>query len=207
MAGSKSNLEAAELIAASGRSYAEIAAYLTRELGREVKHYQVGRMKTGPRQVVSDEMDALRRLAAQPADSPEFSPRLTPSGEAVPLYGTKGGTGGLRLAEEYRVGIAPIHPAQRGSLSAFAFIQPDDKFGDRLRRGDIGYAIRNQAPVAGEACLIEPKTGDAFAREYLREDDNTLFVAELSPKRAEVKIPRREIAALYVVVGATFGRR
>lgn len=201
--------EVSRIVQASGLTHGAIAAQLSAALGRTIKPYVIGRIINGERAVAADEMDAMRRLS--PLDgigetTQRVVPQLTEHSDAVPLYGAAGKAGArLRLSEEFRVGVSPIHPAQRGFRSAFSFIQPDDSLGDLLRKGHIGHVVRDLPPIPGIPCFIELENGDAIARVYLREDANTLFVEVLKPKRAEERLAWRDVKAVHRIVGVTFG--
>lgn len=212
--GRKRNEEVEQLLERVGLTHAEAAAILTNKLGRVVKGYHIGRTISGDRQPAVDEMDALRELGARYDDGGQPSqarrvetPLLTDTGDRVPLYGADhAGDNALRLTEEFRVGVVPIHPAQRGSKSALAFVMNDETLGDRLRLGDIGYAIRGWRPVVGQPCLVERKDLDAVARIYEGRDGSTLFLSQLKPAK-QVTMPLRDVFAVHAVVGSTFGPR
>lgn len=202
--------EVTQIVEAAGLGHGPIAAFLTQTLGRVVKPYVIGRILSGERAVSADEMDAFRRLLQAPAGVGEsvvaFTPQLTEHSDRVPLYSATGRSGGkLRLSEEYRVGVTAIHPSQKGYRSAFSFIQPDDKLGDLLRKGHIGHVVRDLPPVPGLPCLVEREDGEAYARIYVGEDTNTLFLKALKPKEAEERVPLREVKACNRIVGVTYG--
>lgn len=162
-------------------------------------------MISGVRPVQHDEMDALRELAAAPTTEPPAAPRLVESGDSVPLFGYANAAGAtLRLNEDQRVGVVPIHPAQHGSRGAFAFIVFGDSVSPRLEHGDVAYAIRNLIPVRDKPVLIEMKGGDAQVKIYVRQDANTVFVRELQPKVREFPVALRDVSAMHRVVGSTF---
>lgn len=203
------NAEVAAIVEASGLSHAEVAVAITRATGRPIKSYVIGRMISGERLVKSDEMDALRALAETPGlrEAPaRFTPQLTEHSEVVPLFSAAGGPGGkLRLGEEFRVGVSPIHPSQRGYRSAFNVIQPDDRLGDLVRKGYTAHVVRDLPPVPGLPCLVEKEDGEAIVRIYAGEDANTLFLKVLKPKEADERLPWREVKAVHRVTGVTFG--
>ena len=201
------NEEVSRLISQTGRTQKQVAEYLTRRLGRNVEHYDVSRMATGARKVVSDEMDALRELAATPAAEPA-APDMTGTGDAIPLFGYANAAGAtLRINEDQRVGVVPIRPAQIGSRYAYAFICFGDSVSPRLNDGEIGYANRGQRPIKGQLTVVRMINGDALVKFYDRQDAQTLFLTQLNPKdQKELKIALRDVEALDAVVGASFGR-
>jgi hypothetical protein len=204
------NTEIEQILETVGLTHAQAAEILTTKLGRPMKGYHIGRTIKGERQPAVDEMDALRELllAQPPQPGPARkvdAPLLTDTGERVPLYrADHAGDNGLRLTEEFRVGVVPVHPAQRGSKSALAFVMNDETLGDRLRLGDIGYAIRGWPPVPGQPCLVERKDLDAVARIYEGRDGSTLFLSQLKPPK-QMSMPLRDVAAVHVIVGSAFG--
>lgn len=204
------NDEVARILERAGMSHTDVAAYLTNKLGREVRHYHVGRTVSGERRPAVDEMDALRELGRRFEGSPaalraETAPQLTDAGDVIPLFAvSQANDHMLRLTEEFRVGVVPIHPAQRGSKSALAFVMFDDALGDRLRLGDIGYAIRGWQPVIGQPCMVERNDGDWLVKIYEGKDANTLFLSQLKPAK-KISLPLREVFAAHAIVGSTFG--
>lgn len=208
MAGAKD--EAQRLIAASGRSQGEIAADLSARLGRDIRNHTVSRIASGGREPKADELDALRALygreGATISAPPATVARLTGSAETVPLYVVKGGVGGsLRLSEEHMVGVAPIHPSQRGSIEPFAFIMPDDRLADRIQRGDIAYVQRNRPPVnEGEFCLVEFNDGRFEPWCFGHVDEQTLFVSASKGKMKKT-IALRDVVVIHRISGVTFG--
>lgn len=202
------NIEVEELIRASGQNQTEIAAYLTRTLGEPYRSYHVSRMVSGDRKVVSNEMDALRDLVGGVAEAAaSFTPALSETSEFVPLFGYANAAGGsLRINEDLRIGVVPIHPAQRGSRQSYAFICFGDSVSPRLNHGETGYAVRNHAPFKGQLCVVRFTNGDALVKFYAGQDERTLFLRQLQPKGSEeLRFPLRDIEALDAVVGASFG--
>lgn len=206
--------EAARLIAASGLNQTELAAELTNRLKRTVKSYTVSRIVSGDRQPKADELDALRAIAGEPraergATQPSIAarvPRLTESAEVIPLYGAAAGPGGsLRLGEANLLGSVPVHPAQKGANEPFAFVVPDNRLADRLLKGEVAFALKHRQPFHGQMCLVEMKDGGALPYIYDREDDHTLFVRVKSPKVQELRVALKDVTAIHVIVGATFG--
>lgn len=201
---SPQTIEFARLVKESERSQKDIADYLTRRLGGDFKHYQVSRWASGAVKVPVEIMDAMRELARQPAESPPVVPALEPTSDVVPLFGFANAAGStLRLNEDQRVGVVPIHPAQRGSRSAFAVEIFGDSLSPMLHHGDIAYAIRGRTPRKGKPCLIEMKSGEALVKLFVDADERTLFLEQLEPKKA-LSFPWREIAAVHAIVGLGF---
>jgi hypothetical protein len=204
------NDEVAALVQATRLTHPEVAAALSRTLRRTLNPYVIGRMISGVRAVKADEMDALRVLAQGSTDAPasreNIAPQLTEGAHFVPLYALPATPGAVfKIDEEGRVGASPIHPSQRGYRAAFNFIQPDDRLGERIRRGDVGHAVRDLPPLPGQPVLIERQDGEAFARVYLREDARTIFVKAMKPKEEEERVARLDIKGLHRVTGVTFG--
>lgn len=202
------NVEVADLVAASGLTHPQVAAALGRTLGRAVQPYVIGRMISGLRSIKADEMDALRHLAtADPIvkiPTQSFASQLTERAEFVPLYSARTGNV-LTVGEDNRVGLSPIHPSQRGFRSAFNFIQPDERLGDLIRRGYVAHAVRDLPPLPGMPVLVERKSGEAYARIYVREDANTVFLKVLRPKEQDEQLARTEVTGLHRITGVTFG--
>ncbi len=206
----KRNVEIDELIRRSKRTQREIADYLTRRLGDEYEHYVISRMASGVRKVTAQEMDALRELAAQEAVSdPPVAGAQTfqDTGETVPLFGYAGGAGhALRIDEEHRIGSVSIHPLQRGSRSAYAFICTGDSVSPRLNHGEMGYAVRNRVPFKGQLAVVRLASGEALVKFYESQDDRTVILSQLNPKATpQILIPIRDVVGVDAVVGAAFG--
>ncbi len=202
----KRNSEAIDLIKAAERTNAEVAAYLSRRLGRDVQHYHVSRILTGERKVQSDELEGLREIAASPASAVQAAPVLTGTDEVQPLFGYANGAGQtLRLNEDAIVAVVPLHPAQMGSRQAYAFICYGDSVSTRLQHGDTGYALRNRPPFKNQLCVVRLKNGEALVKFYDGQDGRTLNLYETFPKRAPVPIALRDVDGLDAVVGSTFG--
>lgn len=200
------NADAIAMIRASERTNGDVAAYLARRLNREVQHYHISRIISGERRAQADEIEALRELAGSPASAPPAAPILTGTDEVQPLFGYANGAGQtLRLNEDAVVAVVPLHPAQRGSRNAYAFITFGDSVSTRLHHGDTGYAIRNRTPFRNQLCVVRMTTGEALVKFYDRQDKATLYVYETVPKKAEIPIPLREVEGLDAVVGSTFG--
>ncbi len=200
------NADAIAMIRASERTNADVAAYLARRLNRDVQHYHVSRILTGERRAQADEIEALRELAAAPASAPPVAPILTGTDEVQPLFGYANGAGQtLRLNEDAVVAVVPLHPAQRGSRNAYAFICYGDSVSTRLQHGDTGYAIRNRPPFRNQLCVVRLTTGEALVKFYDSQDKQTLHLYETFPKKAAVSVALREVEGLDAVVGSTFG--
>lgn len=199
--------EAARLIRESGATQLEVAQHLTAVVGRRFQHWHVSRMLQGQRKIAADEMDALRKLAD---DGPALAPAVAEPTtffehqDQVPLYSAPSFVDPvLKLDRQSQVGIAPLHPAQRGARGAFAFIMPDDSLGERLRPGEVGYGIRNRQAFPGQACLIELKSGVCTPCLFERRDANTVFGQLLSPKK-QVSYPLRDVEGVHAIVGTSF---
>ena len=201
------NTEIDGLLGAAGYSQQQAADYLTRRLGKDYHNYDISRMASGSRKVNHEEMDALRELAAAPIDSPPAVVNMGDTDDIVPLFGYANAAGGtLRINDDQRVGVVPIHPAQRGSRQAYAFICFGDSVSPRLNHGEVGYAVRNKTPFVGQLCVIRLTNGDALVKFYEGQDERTLFLSQLNPKGSpKVSVPLREVAGLDAVVGAAFG--
>jgi hypothetical protein len=150
-------------------------------------------------------MDAMREMAAQPAEAPPAISQLTDTSDVVPLFGYANAAGStLRLNEDQRVGVVPIHPAQRGSRSAFAFLVFGDSLSPRLNHGETGYAVRNKTPVKGQPVLIELVSGEVWVKD-LRTGGRTHRVPR--PAHAQegpVTCKLQDVRAMHAVVGATY---
>jgi hypothetical protein len=200
----KENAEFAALLETSGRNQTDTAAYLTRRLGKQIANYQVSRWSSGAVKVPTDVMDAMRELAAQPAEAAPAVSQLTDTSDVVPLFGYANAAGStLRLNEDQRVGVVPVHPAQSGSRSAFAFIVFGDSLSPRLNHGDTGYAVRNKPPGKGQPALIEMVSGEVLVKIFDRVDEHTVFLSQLTPKK-ELTVKLQDVRALHAVVGVTF---
>lgn len=200
------NREFARLVSDSGRNQKETADYLARRTGRDVNNTQVSRWAGGGiKNVPVDIMDAMRELAAQPASAVPVVPPMTDSDDSVPLFGYANAAGAvLRLNEDQRVGVVPVHPAQRGSRAAFAFIVFGDSLNPRLKHGEVAYAVRGRMPVRGQPCLVEMESGEALVKIFDTMDERTLFVSQLDPKK-DLSFALREVGGIHAVVGVSFG--
>ena len=192
-------------MARSGRTQVDIAAWMTRRLGEDIPNYQVSRWVAGTTRVPVAAMDAMRELAAQPSSESPRITALTETADVVPLFGYANAAGTtLRLNEDQRVGVVPVHPAQRGSRSAFAVLVFGDSLSPMLNHGDTAYAIRGMTPRKGQPCLIEMTAGEAIVKLFARADDRTLFAEQLNP-RQDLSFALRDVQAIHAVVGVTFG--
>lgn len=186
---------------------------LTAALKRPVKHYTVSRISTGERPPKADELDALRELLGTtdgrpltPSTIAPRAPKLTNDPQLIPLYGLAGSAPQtLRLGEGHIVGVVPVHPAQRGSHEPFAFIVPDNRLADRLLRGETAYALRNRPPLEGQMVAVEMASGEVLPHIFVREDERTYYLKVKKPEEKGVTIPRDQVIALHVIVGATYG--
>lgn len=195
------------MVSRSGRTQIDTAAYLSRRLGRDISNVHVSRWTNGGVKVPVDAMDAMRELAAQPADSPPVVSPMTDSDDSVPLFGYANAAGAvLRLNDDQRVGVVPIHPAQRGSRAAFAFIVFGDSLSPRLNHGEIAYAVRGRMPAKGQPFLIEMSSGEVLVKIFETMDERTLFARQLEPKK-DLSWGLRDIAAIHAVVGVSFGNQ
>jgi hypothetical protein len=202
---SRPTIEFQQLQAASDRTQAETANYLKSRLNRDISNYHVSRWAGGQVKVPVDVMDAMRELAAQPADAPPAAAQYDETSEVVPLFGYANAAGStLRISEDQRVGVVPAHPGQRGARSAFAFIVFGDSLSPRLSHGEVGYAVRNRTPVKGQPFIIELNNGDALVKLFDGADDSTIFAKQLSPKK-DLSWALRDVAAIHAVVGISFG--
>ncbi len=181
------------------------AAYLSRAVKRSVTNVQVSRWAGGHVGIPVDIMDAMRAWAKRP---PTDTPDLVSDGEVaevVPLFGYTNAAGStLNLNYDQRIGVMPIHPAQRGSRQAFAVIVSGDSLSPMLNHGDVAYAIRNRPPRKGHPCLVELATGESYVKIFTGMDERTLFAEQLLPKK-DLSWPLRDIAAIHAVVSVTFG--
>lgn len=195
------------LLEESGKNQMDAAAWLTRTVGRAIGNHTVSRWANGYTKIPVDVMDAMRSLVDRedaPAPAQHVS-ALTESGEDVPLFGYANAAGSvLRLNDDARIGVVPIHPSQRGSRSAFAFVVFGDSVAPMLNHGDVGYAIRNRPPRKGQPCLIELRDGETHVKLFNRTDERTLFADQLNPKK-ELTYALRDVVAIHAVVGVSFG--
>lgn len=197
--------EFSNLLAASSRTQAQIAADLSAKLRRDIKHYSVSRWASGSVRVPVEVMDAMREIAA-PAVNPSPENAVATWDEAserVPLFGYRA-EGSLTLDNDSRIGTVALHPAQKGGRAPFAVVVFGDLLKDRLRHGDIAHAVRGRAPAKGEPCIIELKSGEAFLRIFDGVDERTVFASQLNPKKA-ITWPVADVEALHAVVSVSFG--
>lgn len=195
------------LLDASGHDQRAAANWLSRRYGGDelISDSRISRWKSGATAVPARYMDAMRELADQPADAPPAAVQLTATSEVVPLFGYANAAGAvLRLNEDQRVGVVPIHPSQRGSKAAFAFIVFGDSLSPRLRHGDVGYAIMGRMPNPGEPCVIQLKAGDVLVKIFDSADDRTLFGSQLNPPKTLTWSLANEVEHVHAVVGVTF---
>lgn len=202
--------EVERLVKESGRTQREVADYLSQKIpGGRYSHYHISRMIQGQRRVTAAEMDALRDLITTKGRAELLPSSVTfmttepvaDTGDMVPLFGGPGAR--IILSDEYNIGILSAHPAQRGARGAFAVQLRVDTMGDRIRFGEIAYAIRNRAPEVGKPCLVELNSGDCHPVIYERQDANTLHGRTLKPNAA-VSWPLRDVKAVHAIVGVSF---
>jgi hypothetical protein len=206
MAATGPHAEFARLHAASGRTQAETAAALAARLERAVSPFQVNRWLSGATRLPAEVLDAMRAPgSAVIAARVPVVEALTESSEVVSLLGYADAAGALQLDEARRIGVVPIHPAQRGSTAAFAFIVFGDSLSPRLRHGDVAYAIRGRAPAPGQPTVIELTSDAALVRLFERADADALHFTQLRGER--LALPIAEVAALHAIVGVSFGQQ
>jgi hypothetical protein len=202
------NEEVAAILARRGWTHAQAASYLSERLAREVKAYHIGRTIAGQRSPTVDEMDALRALdAPNPGEYPPSInlQRLTDEGEAIPLFSADPGAGRpLRLREDGRIGVASVHPAQKGYKSVFAIVVTDEVFGERIRIGDIAYGVKNKVPAQGQPCLVARGEMGCVLGYFDTRDAQTVIVRQ-GPRGSTVSVPMRDVTGLHTIVGVTFG--
>lgn len=196
------------LFEATGKTQGEIAAYLARATGSKATNYQVSRWLNGHTKIPVDVMDAMRAAAERPANDtapPPAGAGIADSGEEVPLFGYANAAGSvLRLNDDQIIGVAPIHPAQRGSRAAFAFLVFGDSLTPMLNHGDTAYAIRGRTPRKGQPCVVQLRDGSALVKIFAGIDERTLFAEQLTPRK-DLTIPLREVEAIHAVVSVSFG--
>lgn len=129
-------------------------------------------------------------------------PLPLPTNSLVPVYGYAAGSlqKGLNLSNGDIIDWVTRHPAQLGISSAFAVYVFSDSMEPRYFQGELVYVHPGRPPEINRDCIIEMKSGDAYIKRFLRQDDRAVRVAQFNPPE-EKEIPKEEIKAIYAVVG------
>ena len=160
----------------------------------------INRMLYGRRHIMAEEIpmieDYLGIRLALSAPVPGFIPSPAPSrsapGNLVPVYTDR--------AQDPVGDWVARHPAQTGIASAFALYVSSQTMEPRYFQGELVYVHPGRPPEMNRDCIIEMKNGGFLLKRFLRQNEETIHVAQFNPP-LEKHIPRAEIKAVYAVVG------
>ena len=187
----------------------------------------VNRMMHGRRCVMADEIPVIEAYLGQPLPI-AAAPALSMTGTALPVQrpGTPRGVSDVsrqaQLADAPAAGTAALpvvpvyafgdtqrdrpldyvvrHPLQAGMAEAFAYYMPDDALAPRYFTGEIIYVHPTRPPVAARDCIIIHVDGTAKLARLMAQTAHKIRVQCFAPQK-EKDIPRKNISALYSVVG------
>lgn len=101
---------------------------------------------------------------------------------------------------EKPIDYAPRHPQQTGIDDAFAYYMPDDASAPRYYAGEILYVHPTRPPAPARDCVVVLNDNAVEIARLITQAENKIRVQNFSDKD-EKDIPRKNIAALYSVVG------
>ena len=122
--------------------------------------------------------------------------RLHPDAHAqsqIPVYGGP-------LPKKNIMDWVARHPAQSDLVDAFAVYVPDDAMEPRYLRGELVYLHPHRPAELQKDCLIDLHTDETMLRRLVSQTAETVSVTEFSSTQ-EKKIPRKNIRAIYAVIG------
>ena len=179
------------------------------------------------RGVMADEIPVIEAYLGQPLPI-AAAPALSMTGTALPVQrpGTPRGVSDVsrqaQLADAPAAGTAALpvvpvyafgdtqrdrpldyvvrHPLQAGMAEAFAYYMPDDTLAPRYFTGEIIYVHPTRPPVAARDCIIIHVDGTAKLARLMAQTAHKIRVQCFAPQK-EKDIPRKNISALYSVVG------
>lgn len=123
--------------------------------------------------------------------------RLAPEPQMVPVYSYADGT---RLSSATVVDWALRHPAQFGIVNAFAIYASSTAMEPRYYQGELVYLHPGRVTEVNRDCVVELKSGEVLLGRCLQQAPDKIRIAQFNPAQ-EKDIPRREIQALYPVIG------
>lgn len=96
--------------------------------------------------------------------------------------------------------FVPRHPQQTGIADAFAYYMPDDAHAPRYYAGEIVYVHPTRPPLPACDCVIVEAEGRVRLARLLAQTAQHIRVQDFNAAE-EKDIPRKNISALYSVVG------
>lgn len=177
----------------------------------------VNRMLYGRRGIMAEEIPVIEAYLGQRLQAagggmmpmqPQSLPRgLAEAGPQAPL--SAAASAAMPVIPVYAFGdaqrLAPLdyvarHPLQAGIADAFAYYIPDDALAPRYFTGEIVYVHPTRPPAAARDCLVLHADGAVTLARLVAQTETKIRVQSFAPAK-EKDIPRKNIAALYSVVG------
>lgn len=147
--------------------------------------------------VVTTREPSTVRAAARPAQF-DLDDRL-------PVYGSaQAGPDGQTIDYDPIEWIARPE-SLRGVRGAFAMYVVNDSMEPKYEQGDMLYIHPSRAPRRQSHVVIVKTDGTALVKRLVRMDVDEVVVRQYNPP-AEYAIPRRDVKAVYLVVGSMDGR-
>ena len=120
----------------------------------------------------------------------------------VPVYGYAAASldSNLNLANGEIVDWVIRHPSLNGIRDAFAIYVFSDSMEPRYYPGELVYIHPGRPPEHNKDCVIELKSGDAYLKRYMGQNDAEVTVMQYNPQK-KMTFDKADIQALYAVVG------
>lgn len=158
----------------------------------------VNRMLYGQRNIMAEEIPVIEdylgiRLAL--SEKSGAVPEIRQDNNLptpVPVYKSSGGGKAVDWVAR--------HPAQTGIANAFAVYVASDAMEPRYFQGELVYIHPGRPPETNRDCLVILKSGIMQVRRFLRQDAESLHVAQFHPPQEET-FSAKDVGAVYAVVG------
>lgn len=187
----------------------------------------VNRMLYGRRGIMAEEIPVIEAYLGQPlhvAAGGPFAPQRQSSRRGLSAAGAQASlsdngdishadekTGGasLPVIPVYAFGdtlrktpldYVPRHPQQTGIADAFAYYMPDDTHAPRYFAGEIIYVHPTRPPLPSRDCVVVLGNDNVEIARLLSQAAGNIRIQDFSGA-TEKDIPRKNISALYSVVG------
>ncbi len=153
------------------------------------------------------EAGPARRVTSPLTTNPGAAPRAVRFDRArrLPVYGSaQAGPDGQRIEFD------PIEWIDRPETlrdvpDAFAMYVMNDSMEPKYEQGDMLYVHPTRIPRRMSHVVIVKTDGTALVKRLVRADPDAYVVRQYNPA-SEYQIPRREVTALYLVLGSMDGR-
>jgi phage repressor protein C with HTH and peptisase S24 domain len=122
--------------------------------------------------------------------------------DLVPLYGAANAAhpSVTRLAEDFKMGDEPRHPAIYNVKGGFAMLVYGESMAPRHRPGEKVYVHPYLFPTIGQDCIVvEEPEGNAFIKEFRGENADEWRFIQLNPPK-DIRIKKSKVRKIYAVV-------